>query len=58
MLQFQATKNYEFQQRAKEEPQAHLETVPLLFITFLPACTPQVVFAFALLLSSAPHPAR
>ena len=48
MPQFRATKNYEFQQRAKEEPQAHLETVPLLFIAFLPAYTPQVVFSSVL----------
>ena len=44
MLQFQATKNYEFQQRAKEEPQAHLETIPLLFIALMPACNQQAVF--------------
>ena len=31
-------------QRAKEEPRAHLETIPLLFIAFLPACTTQHLF--------------
>ena len=46
-----------FIQRAKEEPQAHLETIPLLFIALMPACTPQVVFAVALSLFSALHPA-
>ena len=46
-----------FIQRAKEEPQAHLETIPLLFIALMPACTPQVVFAVALSLFSARHPA-
>ena len=49
---------FEFKQRAKEEPQVHLETIPLLFIALMPAYTPQVVFAVALSLFSASHPAR
>lgn len=49
---------FELKQRAKEEPQAHLETIPLLFIALMPAYTPQVVFAVALSLFSALHPAR
>ena len=47
-----------FKQRAKEVSQAHLETIPLLFITFLPAYILQAVFAVALSLFSATHPAR
>ena len=47
-----------FKQRAKEAPQAHLETIPLLFIAFLIAYIPQVVFSSALSLLSALHPAR
>ena len=31
-------------QRAKEEPQAHLETIPLLFIALMPACASQHLF--------------
>ena len=37
-----------FKQKAKEEPQAHLETIPLLFIALMPAYTPQVFFSSVL----------
>ena len=33
-----------FKQRVKEEPRAHLETIPLLFIALMPACTSQHLF--------------
>ena len=39
---------FRFKQRAKEEPQAHFETIPLLFIALMPAYTPQVVFSSVL----------